>query len=176
MKPHVTSQLAVKVVDSQTKGQDPWHAFRQIEIIQLELLQTYKHSLGKTSRFFIELENQHIMGTQCPTCVRVYTPPRPLCPDCLKITTWVKLSGVGTLETYSVMHFSNGVNEDVNALDMPMVLAYVLLDGSSTLFPHLLKCDPKHVHSGMRVQVAYAKPPVSHPIHLIYFVPLEEQA
>jgi uncharacterized protein len=176
MNAKVTSQLDVKVIDSPVDGPDPWHAFRQIEIVRLELLQTYKHSLGKASRFFIELENQRFMGTTCSACGRVYTPPRPLCPDCLKITEWVELSGKGTLETYSVMHFPNGVNADVNALEMPMVLAYVLMDGSSTLFPHLLKCDPEQVKAGMRVQVAYAETPVSHPIHLMYFVPLEEEA
>jgi len=168
----VTSQIAVKSVEVQHHT-DPWEAFRQIEIIQLELSQQYRHSLGKVSRFFIELENQRFMGTQCPSCDKVFTPPRPLCPHCLEITQWHELSGEGTLQTYSVMHFANGVNDDVNALDMPIVLAYVLLDGSSTLFPHVLKCNPEKVYSGMPVRVAYADGEVSHPIHLMYFIPVE---
>ncbi|MEO0560859.1 MAG: Zn-ribbon domain-containing OB-fold protein [Chloroflexota bacterium] len=174
MSEKVTSQLAVKTVAPPVDGPDPWHAFRQVEIVQLELLQKYKHSLGKVSRFFIELEHQRFMATTCATCSGVFTPPRPTCPECLDITTWVELSGEGTLETYAVMHFSNGVNADVNTLEMPMVLAYVLMDGSTTLFPHLLKCDPDQVEIGMRVKVAYTDTPVSHPIHLMYFVPLEE--
>ena len=90
------------------------------------------------------------------------------------VTQWIELSGTGTLETYSVMHFSSGVNADVNRLEMPLVLAYVLMDGSSTLFPHILKADPEIVKPGMRVRVAYADDVVSHPIHLMYFAPLEE--
>jgi uncharacterized protein len=153
---------------------DVWESFRQIEIITLELTQSYRHSLGKYSRFFIELENAKFFGTQCPTCQRVYTPPRPLCPDCLHITGWQELSGLGTLVTYSVMHFASGVNDDVRQMQMPVILAYVLMDGSSTLFPHLLKAAPEGVRTGMRVRVAFTDTPVQHPIHLMYFVTSEE--
>jgi uncharacterized OB-fold protein len=153
---------------------DPWEDFRQIEVITLELTQSYTHSLGKYSRFFIELEAGNFFGTECEHCQRVYTPPRPLCPNCLKITAWRELSGTGVIKTYSIMHFSSGVNQDVRQLQMPIVLAYVLMDGGSTLFPHLLKTDPHTVHSEMRVKVAYTDEPVQHPIHLMYFVPLEE--
>ena len=167
----VTSQIEIKETDSLKN--DAWEAFRQIEIITLELSQSYKHSLGKYSRFFIELENKRFLATRCSKCEKVYTPPRPLCPDCLKITKWYELEGTGTVETYSVMHFTNGVNEDVRDLGAPVVLAYILLDGSSTLFPHVLKATPESVHIGMRVQVVYTNAPVSHPIHLIYFEAME---
>lgn len=174
MSKRVLSQLETKtVVPPCYFENDPWEAFRQIEVITLELSQHYKHSMGKYSRFFIELEHQRFLATHCPVCDRVYAPPRPLCPDCLKITSWTELSGIGTLETFSVMHFTSGANEDVAQLAMPAILAYVLLDGSSTLFPHLLKTEPDHLKIGMRVRVAYAEIPVSHPIHLMYFVPLE---
>ena len=106
-------------------------------------------------------------------CGRVYTPPRPLCPHCLCITDWAELPGTGKLETYSVMHFASVVNDDVRQMTMPVVLAYVLLDGSSTLFPHLLRAAPDSVEIGMRVRVAYTDAPVSHPIHLMYFEAVE---
>lgn len=168
----VQSKLDVKTVDA-VQSPDPWHAFRQIEVITMELAQRYKHSLGKYSRFFIELENGRFFGTRCPACERVYTPPRPLCPDCLQITDWHEFPGTGTLETYSLMHFTSGANPDVEQLETPVILAYVLLDGSSTLFPHLLKADPATMQTGMRVRVAYADGPVHHPIHLMYFIPTE---
>ena len=58
----VTSQLEKKTVTAPHSTEvDPWHAFRQVEVITLELTQQYKHSLGKYSRFFIELENQSIL-------------------------------------------------------------------------------------------------------------------
>lgn len=173
--PRVTSLITQKTTSPPHPADpDPWHAFRQVEIITLELAQHYKHSLGKYSRFFIELEHQRFFGTQCPTCQKVFTPPRPLCPDCLQITDWVELPGSGTMETFAVMHYTSGANDDVNRLETPIALVYVLMDGSSTLFPHLLKIAPENIKLSMRVRVAYADTPVSHPLHLMYFVPMED--
>lgn len=171
----VSSVIEQKTIRPKWVGNDdPWESFRQIETITLELTQNYRHSLGKYSRFFIELENHRFFGTQCPQCDRVYTPPRPLCPDCLQITQWKELEGTGTLETFSIMHFASIVNDDVRQLQMPIILAYVLLDGSSTLFPHLLKANPETIQHGMRVRVAYSDTPVQHPIHLMHFIPMED--
>lgn len=153
---------------------DPWADFRIIERLTLEMTQHYTHSLGKTSRFFVELENRRFMATDCSTCNRTYAPPRPLCPTCLKITQWVELPGAGTVETFSTLHFSPGSNPDVDALTTPYVLAYVLLDGASTLFPHILVAPPDSVSIGMRVRIEYVDQAVFHPLHLIRFVPLED--
>jgi uncharacterized OB-fold protein len=152
---------------------DPWTDFRLVERLNLEFSQSYTHSLGKYSRFFIELEQGHFMATRCRHCQRVYAPPRPLCPACLEIAEWVELPGTGTVETFSVLHFSPGSNPDVETLATPYVLAYVMLDGASTLFPHLLDALPETVHIGMRVRVDYVDRTVFHPIHLMRFVPLE---
>jgi uncharacterized OB-fold protein len=152
---------------------DLWRDFREVERLTLTLTQTYTHTLGKYSRFFVELENGRFMATRCPSCGRTYAPPRPLCPGCLAVTVWVELAGTGTVETFSVLHFSPGSNADVAGLATPYVLAYVLMDGASTLFPHLLDADPSQVSMGMRVKVAYVAHAVEHPIHLMRFVPLE---
>jgi hypothetical protein len=156
--------------DPRKQTPDPWTDFRQVEVLTLELTQQYQHSLGKYSRFFIELEHQRFFATRCGQCRKVYAPPRPLCPDCTRITEWVELPGTGTLETFSLMHFGSGVNADVRALTTPYILAYVRLDGANTLFPHLLKADPATVKIGMRVRVEYTTAGVEHPIHLMYFV------
>lgn len=168
----IKSKQDVQIVaDPLGRQPDPWADFRQVERLTLELTQMYRHSLGKYSRFFVELENKRFFATRCAHCERTYAPPRPLCPECLIPTTWVELSGEGIVETFSVLHFSPGTNEDVRGLPTPYVLAYVLLDGASTLFPHLLRAE--RVHIGMRVRVQYTDSPVFHPIHLMHFVPLE---
>jgi hypothetical protein len=167
----VTSKKDIQTLPS-TDG-DMWADFRQIERLTLTLAQHYTHTLGKYSRFFIELENKKFLATRCASCARVYAPPRPLCPDCLQPTQWIELAGTGTLVTFSVLHFSPGSNADVNALKTPYIFAYVLLDGASTLFPHLLYADLAQVKTGMRVRVAYSTQPVEHPIHLMHFVPAE---
>ncbi len=174
MTEQIQSKIDTQIVDNPLDiDSDAWADFRQIERITLELTQSYKHSLGKYSHFFIELENGRFFGTKCLDCEKVYAPPRPLCPDCLSITRWHELSGEGTLETYSILHFSPGSNGDVQALDTPYIFAYVLLDGASTLFPHLLKADINQVAMGMRVTVHYVNHSVHHPIHLMHFIPLE---
>ncbi|MBK8023876.1 MAG: Zn-ribbon domain-containing OB-fold protein [Chloroflexi bacterium] len=167
----MTSRKDIQVVPGEAA--DLWSEFRQVERLTLSLTQHYTHTLGKYSRFFIELEQKRFLATRCESCGRVYAPPRPLCPDCLQPTRWVELTGTGTVETYSVLHFSPGSNADVAALTTPYVLAYVLLDGASTLFPHLLRAEPEHVTIGMRVRIAYVDGPVEHPIHLMYFSPME---
>ena len=170
----VRSKKAVlSVTDPLKREPDPWAGFRQVEQLTLELTQHYTHSLGKYSRFFIELENKRFMATHCKKCAKTYAPPRPLCPNCLSITEWVELPGTGTVETYSVLHSSPGSNPEVEQLQTPYILAYVLLDGASTLFPHLLLADPGRVTQGMRVKIQYVDQPVYHPLHLIRFVPLE---
>ena len=161
------------VADPSGAAADPWADFREIEQLSLEFTQSYRHSLGKYSRFFIELENQRFMATTCSACGRTYAPPRPLCPHCLIATTWVELSGDGTLITWSVLHFGPGSNADVEALETPYALAYVLLDGASTLFPHILEAPPETLHNGMRVRVSYVDHDIFHPIHLMRFAPIE---
>ena len=165
----VTSQLDITQLDA-PEG-DIWADFRTVQRIRLELTQRYNYSLGKASRFYVELENRRFFATACDDCGQVYAPPRPLCPTCLKPCQWRELTGKGRLETWSLLHFSPGTNADVAALETPYALAYVLLDGASTLFPHLLRANGQSLQRGMRVQVAFADAPVSHPIHLMFFVP-----
>jgi len=174
MSDKVKSLIDLQTLDRNLQH-DPWDEFRQVERLTIELTQRYKYSLGRYSRFFIELENHKFYATHSPSSNQTYSPPRPLCPDSLQVTQWVELSGEGEVKTFSILHFSPGSNDDVNAMKTPYVLAYVLLDGATTLFPHLLKIpDVNDVYIGMRVKVKYSDTPVNHPIHLMYFVPLED--
>ncbi len=165
-----TVSSLIDITERAGPADDAWGGFRQIERITLELSQRYRYSLGKQSRFFIELANQRFFATACANCGQVYAPPRPLCPACLQATNWRELSGEGRLETWSTLHFSPGTNADVAALRTPYVFAYVLLEGADTLFPHLLRAEAEGLRRGLRVRVAYREGTVSHPIHLMHFV------
>ena len=158
--------------DPAGRDPDPWADFREIEIIQLEWVQTYRHSLGKYSRFFLELENKRFLATRCSTCEKVWAPPRPVCPDDLTITHWVPLSGQGEVVSFSVLHYAPA---SAPHLQTPYVLVYVRLDGADTLFAHLLQNygSLADVQAGMRVQVVYNDGPVEHPIHLMAFEPIK---
>jgi hypothetical protein len=90
----IANKLAEQTVpDPLGRDPDPWADFRDIEIIELNWRQTYRHSLGKYSRFFLELEKGRFLATACPECEKVWAPPRPVCPDDLTITQWKELSG-----------------------------------------------------------------------------------
>jgi uncharacterized OB-fold protein len=169
----VTSKLKqLTAPDPLARMPDPWADFREIEIIQLEWSQTYRHSLGKYSRFFIELENKRFFATRCPNCAKVWAPPRPVCPDNLTITEWVELSGRGYVVSFSVLHYAPAM---AASLKTPYVLAYVKLEGADTLFAHLLKNygELSEVRHGMPVQVVYNDGPVDHPILSMAFEPAE---
>ncbi len=150
---------------------DPWTDFREIEVLGLEWVQNYRHSLGKYSRFFLELENKRFMATRCPKCEKVWTPPRPVCPDDLTITEWVELSGRGEVASFSVLHYAPAM---LSFLKTPYVLAYVKMEGADTLFAHLLQNykDIEQVQHGLPVQVVYNDGPVEHPILLMAFEPI----
>ena len=65
----VTSKAEVITTHALDKqGDDIWADFRTVERLNIEMTQTYKHSLGKYSRFFVELENQKFLATTCDTC------------------------------------------------------------------------------------------------------------
>jgi uncharacterized protein len=149
---------------------DPWADFREIMRIEWKMDFTYKHVLGKYSKFFIELANGKFVTTECPNCGKVWGIPRPLCADCLTITKWKELPGTGTLESYSVSHFVPSFMK----VDIPYVLAMVKLDGATTLFTHQLRNygdSTDTIKVGMPVKVAYATEPVTHPMLLMHFEP-----
>lgn len=158
--------------DPQKKaGGDPWKDFRQIEKVQLDWEFSYRHSLGKCSKFFIELEHKRLFGSECPKCGQVWMPPRPVCPDDLTITTWKQLSGRGALHSFSVSH----ARIASFPFETPYVVAYIALDGASTLCLYQLRNygDVDQITLGMRVKVAYSTTPAAHPLWSVWFEPEE---
>ncbi len=154
-------------------AEDPWDAFREVELISLDWEQHYRHSLGKTSRFFLALEQGQLLATHCTRCGFTWMPPRPVCARCLSITSWVELSGRGRLASYTVQYYAPAFVR----LDAPFVLATVELDGADTLFMHLLRGYGalQDVQVGMPVHVTYAAAAVQHPLHLMWFEPFVEE-
>ena len=169
----VTNKLEhLRTTDPENRSPDPWADFREVEILNLEWSQRYKHSLGKYSKFFLGLERGVFLATRCPKCQQSWSPPRPACPTCLRPTQWEELSGQGELVSWSVLHYAPKMLAD--SLETPYVLAYVKLAGTDTLFAHLLDypgelSDLKH---GLKVQVVYNEGPVDHPIMLMKFAPI----
>jgi uncharacterized protein len=117
----------------------------------------YLHSASaEESRYLRSLGQGKIVGQRCPSCGKVYVPPRGACPTCgVPTTTDVELPDTGLVTTFCVVN----VPFQGQRLPSPYVAASVLLDGADIAFQHLiLGCEPDQVRMGMRVRAVW-KPP-----------------
>ncbi len=105
------------------------------------------------SRFFRGLAEGRILGQRCPTCHKVYVPPRGACPvDGVPTTDEVELPDRGTVTTFCIVNVPFLGQKIVP----PYVSAYVLLDGADIAFLHLiLDADADEVRMGMRVEAVW---------------------
>ncbi|WP_148613078.1 Zn-ribbon domain-containing OB-fold protein [Nocardioides rubriscoriae] len=105
------------------------------------------------SLFYRSLAEGKLVGQRCPTCEKVYIPPRSACPaDGSPTVEEVELPETGTVTTFCIVN----VPFLGQKITPPYVSAYVLLDGADIAFLHLiLDCAAEDVHMGMRVKAVW---------------------
>ncbi|MDP3968124.1 MAG: OB-fold domain-containing protein [Nocardioides sp.] len=105
------------------------------------------------SAFYRGLAEGRILGQRCPTCHKVYVPPRSACPvDGVATTDEVELSSRGTVTTFCIVN----VPFLGQQIKPPYVSAYVLLDGADIALLHLILDIPaEEVRMGMRVEAVW---------------------
>lgn len=105
------------------------------------------------SLFYRGLNEGRIMGQRCPTCQKVYVPPRSACPaDGTPTEEEVELSHTGTITTFCIVN----VPFLGQKITPPYVSAYVLLDGADIALLHLILGVPAdEVRMGMRVKAVW---------------------
>jgi uncharacterized OB-fold protein len=105
------------------------------------------------SLFYRGLNEGRIMGQRCPTCQKVYIPPRSACPaDGTPTEEEVELSHTGTVTTFCIVN----VPFLGQKITPPYVSAYVLLDGADIAVLHLILGVPAdEVRMGMRVKAVW---------------------
>lgn len=105
------------------------------------------------SAFYRGLAEGRILGQRCPTCLKVYVPPRSACPvDGVATTEEVELSDSGTITTFCIVN----VPFLGQKITPPYVSAYILLDGADIAFLHLILDVPAdEVRMGMRVEAVW---------------------
>jgi uncharacterized OB-fold protein len=105
------------------------------------------------SAFYRGLAEGRILGQRCPTCHKVYVPPRSACPaDGTPTTDEVELPDKGTVTTFCIVN----VPFLGQRIKPPYVSAYVLLDGADIAFLHLILDIPaEEVRMGMRVEAVW---------------------
>jgi hypothetical protein len=114
----------------------------------------YQYSAGRaSSRFLNNVAQKRLVGQRCPTCLKVYVPPRGSCPTCGVATDEdVELTDNGTITSFCVVN----VPFMGTLMDIPYVSALIVLDGSDIPIMHLIQEVPyDEVHPGMRVEAVW---------------------
>lgn len=146
---------------------DPWADFRQIGQLDLTLEFRFTHSLGKVSRFFLELEQQRLMGTRCEHCDAVWMPPRPVCGNDGLVTRWVEVGQQGTLVAAVANTHRAGSEGD------PLIWGYAALEGATTLLLQRIRKvrSSSELVPGLRLKVVWSQTPAPHPMETFWFEP-----
>ena len=114
----------------------------------------YRYTAGEaTSRFLRGIGQGKILGQRCPSCRKVYVPPRGSCPRCAVPTQEeVQLSDKGTITTFAIVRVPSE-NIDV---PLPFASVHVLLDGSDIpMFSVVQECPVDQIRIGMRVEAVW---------------------
>lgn len=121
-------------------------------VVPIELDYLYAAS-PEESLFYTSLSQGKLVGQRCPSCGKVYIPPRSACPaDGTPTTDEVPLPDTGTVTTFCIVN----VPFLGQRITPPYVSAYVLLDGADIAFLHLILDIPaEEVRMGMRVKAVW---------------------
>jgi uncharacterized OB-fold protein len=114
----------------------------------------YTYEPGLTlSGFLRALGERRIEGGRCPSCSKVYVPPRARCPACgAGPMTPVPVSDRGTVVSYTVVHapVAGAIT------DPPFAWAWIQLDGADVPFAHLLgDISLEGISVGLRIQAVW---------------------
>jgi uncharacterized protein len=121
-------------------------------VVPIELDYLYAAS-PEESLFYTSLSEGKLVGQRCPTCGKVYIPPRSACPaDGTPTAEEIELPDTGTVTTFCIVN----VPFLGQRITPPYVSAYILLDGADIAFLHLILDIPaEEVRMGMRVKAVW---------------------
>jgi uncharacterized protein len=115
----------------------------------------YDYTPGRDqSRFLNAMAEGKIRGRRCPSCEKVYLPPRGVCSMCGVFfeEESVEVADRGTVATFAVVNVPS-TNIDI---ELPYVAADVVFDGADTTTMFLLRgVRPDDVRMGMRVEARW---------------------
>ncbi|WCD84737.1 hypothetical protein KPP03845_101060 [Streptomyces xanthophaeus] len=116
----------------------------------------YTYSPGRAQTAYIDgLSRQKTVGERCPSCHKVYVPPRGACPTCGVATTdQVEVGPAGTVTTYCIVNIK-AKNLDI---EVPYVYAHIALDGAGLALHGRIGGIPyDQVRMGLRVEPVWTE-------------------
>ena len=119
----------------------------------------YEWSVGKHgSRFFQEIrEQRRFIGIRCPSCEKVYVPPRRVCGPCyVEMHDLVPLSDQGTLKAFSIVNYPFLDPDTGRQRPIPYTYGYIQMDGADNIFSHIInETDVDRIEVGMKVRAEF---------------------
>ncbi|MFD0415611.1 Zn-ribbon domain-containing OB-fold protein [Streptomyces sp. NPDC127108] len=115
----------------------------------------YTYSPGRAQSQYIQaLSGRRTVGERCPSCRKVYVPPRGACPTCGVATTeQVEVGPRGTVTTFCIVNIK-AKNLDI---EVPYVYAHIALDGADlALHARIAGIPYDQVRMGLRVEPVWA--------------------
>jgi uncharacterized OB-fold protein len=122
---------------------------------------TYREPLtANLNRYADNLLEGRIIGHKCPSCGRVYVPPKGYCPLCVVPTSEANEVGVPDTGTVTGFTIITPVNYYGQKKTEPFVYASVLLDGADTTLggQDITGVPHSDLRTGLRVKAKW-KPP-----------------
>ncbi|MGW6978893.1 Zn-ribbon domain-containing OB-fold protein [Streptomyces sp. NPDC054932] len=116
----------------------------------------YVYSPGRAQTAYINaLSERRTVGERCPSCHKVYVPPRGACPTCGVATTdQVEVGPAGTVTTYCIVNIK-ARNLDI---EVPYVYAHIALDGAGLALHGRIGGIPyDQVRMGLRVEPVWTE-------------------
>ena len=116
----------------------------------------YTYSPGRAQTAYLHaLAGRRTVGERCPSCAKVYVPPRGACPTCGVATTdRVEVGPRGTVTTYCIVNIK-AKNLDI---EVPYVYAHIALDGAGLALHGRIGGIPyDQVRMGLRVEPVWSE-------------------
>lgn len=116
----------------------------------------YVYSPGRAQTAYINaLSERRTVGERCPSCHKVYVPPRGACPTCGVATTdQVEVGPAGTVTTFCIVNIK-AKNLDI---EVPYVYAHIALDGAGLALHGRIGGIPyDEVRMGLRVEPVWTE-------------------
>lgn len=102
--------------------------------------------------FWDSCKAERMQLQRCDDCGTYAYYPVYVCPECAsRALTWTRVSGGGTIHTFTVAARSSF------DIEGPLVVALVALDEGAMMVSNIITSAPESVHIGMPVRVRYEK-------------------
>ncbi|MGW5274522.1 Zn-ribbon domain-containing OB-fold protein [Streptomyces sp. NPDC004044] len=116
----------------------------------------YTYTPGRAQSAYLNaLSERRTVGERCPSCRKVYVPPRGACPTCGVATAeQVEVGPRGTVTTYCIVNIK-AKNLDI---EVPYVYAHIALDGADLALHGRIGGIPyDQVRMGLRVEPVWTE-------------------